>query len=84
MSDHPVTISIDGPGIYKTYGPTGSDSLPFSCSSPHTFLLTAYGHDGSTVSHSITLHPRNVQVPSSGDEDGELEGTPNPSDADEI
>jgi hypothetical protein len=64
-----VTISIDGPGVYKTYGPTGSDSLPFNCSTPHTFLLTAYGHDGSTVSKSITLQPRNVQVPDSGDED---------------
>jgi hypothetical protein len=64
-----VSISIDGPGVYKYYGPTGSDSLPFTCSSPHTFLLTAYGHDGSTVTKSITLHPRNVQTPDMGDDD---------------
>ena len=56
-----VTISIDGPGVYKTYGPSGSDSLPFNCSSSHTFLLTAYGADGRTVTQSITLQPRNVQ-----------------------
>lgn len=75
-----VTISIDGPGVYKTYGPTGSDSLPFDCSTPHSFLLTAYGHDGSTVTKSITLQPRNVQVPSSGDEDADAQGATDPTD----
>jgi hypothetical protein len=65
-----TTISIDGPGIYKTYGPNDSDSLPFNCSTPHTFLLTAYGQDGHTVTKSITLQPRNVQTPPQpGDED---------------
>jgi hypothetical protein len=57
-----VTISIDGPGVYKTYdGPSGSDSLPFNCSSSHSFLLTAYGADGQTATQTITLEPRNVQ-----------------------
>ena len=79
-----VTISIDGPGVYKTYGPTGSDSLPFSCSTPHTFLLTAYAHDGSSVSHSITLHPRNVQMPDTGDEDADTEVAPASTPDDEI
>lgn len=64
-----VTISIDGPGVYKTYGPTGSDSLPFNCSSSHTFLLTAYGQDGKTVTKSITLQPRNVQQPAPADDE---------------
>jgi hypothetical protein len=64
-----VTISIDGPGVYKTYGPTGSDSLPFNCSSSHTFLLTAYGQDGRTVTRTITLQPRNVQQPSPADDE---------------
>jgi hypothetical protein len=58
-----VSISIDGPGVYKYYPANGSDSLPFSCDTPHSFLLTAYGADGSTVSTSITLQPRNVQTP---------------------
>jgi len=57
-----TTISIDGPGVYKTYGANGSDSLPFNCSSSHTFLLTAYGQDGRTATKSITLQPRNVQT----------------------
>jgi len=64
-----TTISIDGPGIYKTYGPNDSDSLPFSCSSPHTFLLTAFGQDGSTVTQTITLMPRNVQPPANPGDD---------------
>ena len=52
-----TTISIDGPGIYKTYGANGSDSLPFNCSTSHSFLLTAYGQDGRTVTKTITLTP---------------------------
>jgi hypothetical protein len=56
-----VTISIDGPGVYDTYGPNGEASLPFNCSSSHTFLLTAHGSDGQTATRSVTLAPRNVQ-----------------------
>ena len=41
--------------------PTGSTSLPFDCSSAHTFTLTAYGSGGQTASQSVTLQPRNVQ-----------------------
>ena len=58
-----TTISIDGPGIYKTYPANGSDSLPFNCSTAHSFLLTAYGQDGRTATKTITLQPRNVQTP---------------------
>ncbi len=66
-----VTISIDGPGVYKEYGPSGEDSLPFNCSSSHTFLLTAYNADGKTATKQITLQPRNVQPegPTSTDEE---------------
>ena len=62
-------ISIDGPGLYKNYAPNDSDSFPFGCSSAHTFLLTAYGHDGTTITRSITLQPRNVQMPDTGEDD---------------
>ncbi len=62
-----VTISIDGPGVYATYGPNDSTSLPFNCSSSHTFLLTAYSAGGQTATKSITLQPRNVQT-NSGDD----------------
>lgn len=64
-----VTISIDGPGVYATYPADGDTSLPFNCSSPHTFLLTARGQDGQTATRSITLQPRNVQAQGSDDED---------------
>jgi len=69
-----TTISIDGPGVYKTYGANGSDSLPFNCSSSHSFLLTAYGQDGRTVTKTITLQPRNVQTPTTTPT-----STPNPT-----
>jgi hypothetical protein len=72
-------ISIDGPGGYKTYGPNASDSLPFNCSSAHTFLLTATGHDGTTVTRSITLQPRNVQTPDAGDDEGDPATDPAPA-----
>jgi hypothetical protein len=63
-----VTISIDGPGIYAEYPADGETSLPFSCSSSHSFLLTAHG-DGGTATRTIVLDPRNAQDESSGDED---------------
>jgi hypothetical protein len=63
-----VTISIDGPGIYDTYPANGSTSLPFNCSSSHSFLLTAYGANGHTATRSVTLQPRNVQTQGSGDD----------------
>ena len=50
-----VTLSIDGPGVYKAYDATGSDSVPFSCPGPHTYLLTAYGADGRSVSQTATI-----------------------------
>ncbi|MFN8025005.1 MAG: hypothetical protein U0W40_01215 [Acidimicrobiia bacterium] len=57
-----TTMSIDGPGIYNTYGTSVEESLPFNCSSSHSFTVTAYGADGRTVSQTITLEPRNVQT----------------------
>ena len=56
-----TTISIDGGGVYKTYGADDEASLPFNCSSSHTFVLTAYGSGGKTATRSVTLQPRNVQ-----------------------
>ena len=56
-----VTISIDGPGIYDEYPANGDTSLPFNCSTSHTFLLTAYGTNGAKATRTITLEPRNAQ-----------------------
>jgi len=51
-----VTLSIDGPGVYKTYlGASGSDSVPFGCPGSHTYLLTAYNASGMSVSQSVTI-----------------------------
>ena len=44
-----VTISIDGAGIYDEYPADGDTSLPFNCSTSHTFLLTAYSSDGAST-----------------------------------
>lgn len=54
-----VKVSISGGG--SNYPPSGDTSLPFDCSSAHTFTLTAYGSGGKTATRSITLQPRNVQ-----------------------
>jgi hypothetical protein len=54
-----VRVSISGGG--SNYPPSGDTSLPFDCSSAHTFTLTAYGSGNQTATRSITLQPRNVQ-----------------------
>ena len=64
-----VTISIDGPGVYQEYPANGETSLPFNCSSSHRFLLAAYGPNGAKATRTITLDPRNVQVPPSDDDE---------------
>ena len=44
-----VTVSIDGPGAYDTYGPNGNADVPFACTeASHTYTLTADGPQGST------------------------------------
>jgi hypothetical protein len=62
-----VTVSIDGPGVYQEYAPNASDTLPFNCSSPHTFLVRAYAEDGQVTEKSVTLYPRNVDAQGSSD-----------------
>jgi hypothetical protein len=72
-----VTISIDGPGIYAEYPADGETSLPFNCNSAHSFLLTAYGSDGTTATRTVTLEPRNVQMRAAGsDEEPQGAATP--------
>jgi hypothetical protein len=56
-----VTISIDGPGIYKEYeGLTGEDDLPFSCGQPHTYLLTTVGGVGEPATREVIVQPTGV------------------------
>jgi hypothetical protein len=41
-----VTLAVDGPGVYNTYGPKGSETFSFGCGD---------GTPGQTVSHTYTL-----------------------------
>jgi len=56
-----VTISIDGPGIFDSYPPTGEADLPFGCGdeTQHTYLLTTTGGTGpaDTLERVITRAP---------------------------
>lgn len=58
-----MTISIDGPGVYSEYPADGEASLPFNCSTAHTYLLTAHASNGRTATRTVTLEPRNAQQP---------------------
>ena len=51
-----VTISIDGPGPYGNYQPTGNQSVPFSCpANQHTYLLTANGTNGQSTQKTLIV-----------------------------
>jgi len=53
-----VTLSIDGPGVYRTYaGASGSETVTFPCSTAHTYLFTAHGSNGSVTTRSFTIAP---------------------------
>jgi hypothetical protein len=55
-----VTISIDGPGAFDSYPPTGEADLPFACGeTQHTYLLTTTGGTGpaDTLERVITRAP---------------------------
>ena len=62
-----VRVSISSGG--SNLPPSGETSLPFDCSSAHTFTLTAYGSGGKTATQSVTLQPRNVQSNTPPDEE---------------
>jgi hypothetical protein len=56
-----TTISVDGPGIYDTYGAADSVTLNFPCGGDpgsyqtHTYLLTAICPDGITTTKKLTV-----------------------------
>jgi uncharacterized protein YceK len=51
-----LTISIDGPGAYDTYGPSGSASLPFACDgNAHSYTFTAHGPAGTSTTTNKVL-----------------------------
>ncbi|MBM3659066.1 MAG: hypothetical protein FJW95_06125 [Actinobacteria bacterium] len=54
-----VTISVDGPGIFGSYGPSGQQQVPFAgCNSSHTYTLTAKGAGNQQVQQTITVQPK--------------------------
>ena len=54
-----AVLSVDGPGPYGTYGPSGSQTLNVACQqAQHTYTITAKG-PGGEASKTITF---NVQV----------------------
>jgi hypothetical protein len=61
-----VRVAISGGG--SNLPPSGETSLPFDCSSAHSFTLTAYGSGGKTATRSVTLQPRNVQQENTTDD----------------
>ena len=51
-----VDLSVDGPGIYGSYGPSGSTTLNVPCNgATHTYLLTAKGSNGQTATKTISV-----------------------------
>jgi hypothetical protein len=62
---HQVTLSVDGPGAYGTYGAEGSETVSLPCSGEpgtkvtHTYQLTTVGGGPATtktISASATVH----------------------------
>ncbi len=54
-----VDLSVDGPGLFGSFGPSGSQSFNFSCGGPvgstetHSYTLTTTG--GMTVSRTLSV-----------------------------
>ena len=55
-----VTLSINGGGVFATYSGGAHDELvPLTCAgSPQTYVLSAHGANGVTVSKTLTVEPR--------------------------
>jgi hypothetical protein len=61
-----VTVSIDGPGIYNSYGPSSDPiSIPFGCDYnvlKHTYTLTTTGGTGpaASITRTVTARPPSI------------------------
>jgi hypothetical protein len=61
-----VNLSIDGPGVFASYGPQGQQQVPFAgCSTAHTYTLTAKGSNNQQVQQTITVQPQPTSTTSS-------------------
>lgn len=54
-----ATLSIDGPGVYKSYvGILGQDDVPFACGGEtHTYVLTTSGGNGPPATQTLVIGP---------------------------
>ncbi len=51
-----VDLGVDGPGVYASYGPSGTTQLTVPCDgNTHTYKLTAKGTGGQTASQTISV-----------------------------
>jgi hypothetical protein len=62
-----VVLSVDGPGAYGTYGPSGSQSVGIACptqgtSAQHTYTITAKGPNGPDASQTITYSINTIPI----------------------
>ncbi len=64
-----VTLAVDGPGIYNSYGPKGNETFAFGCGSgrkqgdiiKHTYTLVAE-HDGVEAKKTLTATAKYYEV----------------------
>jgi hypothetical protein len=63
-----VTLSVDGPGVYKSYGPQGTETFTFGCGGPvgstvsHTYILNAE-RNGAHASKTLTASAKVNEIP---------------------
>ena len=51
-----VDLSVDGPGLYGSYGPAGSQTLNVTCNgNTHTYKLTAKGTQGQNATKTLSV-----------------------------
>jgi len=64
-----VTLSVDGPGIYNTYGAQGTETFSWSCGGQpgttvsHTYLLRAVTPSGAEAKKTITASAKVNEIP---------------------
>ena len=57
-----TTLSVDGPGIFGNYGPSGSETLTPGCNTQqHTYTVKANGPNGQATK-SITFNVQEIPV----------------------
>jgi hypothetical protein len=51
-----VDLSVDGPGLYGSYGAAGSQTVNVACNGKtHTFRITAKGTQGQTATKTVSV-----------------------------